>query len=180
MLVGKKVVLRPICKSDNKLFVRWMNDQEVNQFLNIALPINEIAEEKWIEKVSMQQNQVVLVIEDSNCEKIKPIGICSILDIHFVYRKADFGIVIGEKEYWEKGYGTESARLIINYAFNRLNLNRISSSIIDINLRSLTLHKKLGFKEEGRKRESFFKNGRYCDQIILGILRREWEEMSKK
>jgi len=180
MLQGKRVLLRPIKKSDIPNFVKWMNDQEVNQFTQRDFPLTEMAEEKWFEKAANQADGAILVIEAIDGEDPKPIGNCGFSSIHVIYRKSTFGICIGEKDYWEKGYGTEAGRLLINYVFSRLNLNRISSSVLDINPRSLALHKKLGFKAEGRRRQAFFKNGKYCDEIIFGILRKEWEEMKKK
>ncbi len=54
MLQGKKVLLRPIKRSDIPNFVQWMNDQEVNQFTNRDMPLTEMAEEKWFEKVATQ------------------------------------------------------------------------------------------------------------------------------
>ncbi|MFH1175252.1 MAG: GNAT family protein [bacterium] len=179
MLKGEKVLLRPIKKSDIYNLATWVNDQEVNQFTSHDLPMAEVMEEQWFEKKVARTDSVILVVEAIDCEEPKPIGSCGIHGIHMIYRNAGFGIMIGEKDYWEKGYGSEAAQLIINFAFYRLNLNRISSAVLDFNPRSLALHKKLGFKEEGRKRESFYKNGRYCDEIIFGLLRKEWEEMKK-
>lgn len=177
MLFGEKVILRPVKKSDIQNFVKWMNDQEVNQYTCHDLPVTEISEENWVNNASTKTDSAILVIE--TITNSKPIGNCGIHGIHLIYRKATFGIIIGDKDYWSKGYGSEAGKLLVDYAFYRLNLNRISSSVLDLNPRSLALHKKLGFKEEGRRRQAYYKNGNYCDEIILGILRREWEEMKK-
>jgi len=93
-------------------------------------------------------------------------------------RDAMFGIAIGEKDYWSKGYGTEATRLLVNYGFQQLNLHRISSGAPAYNERSLRLHRRVGFHEEGRVRQAMFKNGQYRDRVEFGILREEWRGLS--
>jgi RimJ/RimL family protein N-acetyltransferase len=83
-------------------------------------------------------------------------------------------MAIGEKDYWSKGIGTEAARLIIGYGFEQLNLHRVNSTVLAFNERSIRLHRKLGFREEGRQREALFKNGTFHDLVGYGILRAEW------
>ncbi|MFH1575749.1 MAG: GNAT family protein [Candidatus Nealsonbacteria bacterium] len=179
MLKGKKVLLRPVRKSDVSLFLKWFNDQEVTQYLLMYLPITEIDEEKWIEKLSTERAgaDVIFVIEaiTGADKETVPIGTCGLQNIRPKDRDADLGIAIGEKDYWEKGYGTETMALLIKYGFEQLNLHRISSRAIEFNERSRNLHKKLGFRQEGRFRKAMFRNNRYWDHILFGLLRKEWK-----
>lgn len=176
MLKGKKVILRPVKKSDIPLFLQWLNDPEVVQYLARYLPLTEVEEKEWIERVSREQvnGQVIFVIEDKTKKPTKPIGNCGLRNINWKDRVAEFGIVIGEKDYWSKGFGTETAKLLIDYGFNQLNLRRISSTAYEFNKRSIGLHKKLGFKEEGRRRKARFKNGKFWDEVVFGLLKKEW------
>ncbi len=89
---------------------------------------------------------------------------------------ATLGIAIGEKDYWDIGYGSEAARLIIEYGFNTLNLNRIESSALAYNKRSICMHKKIGFKSEGIQYQKMFKGGSYQDIMLFGILREDWHQ----
>jgi RimJ/RimL family protein N-acetyltransferase len=180
MLKGEKVVLRPVRRSDIEYFLRWFNDQEVTRYLKMYLPMTEMAEEKFIEELGTTGTvtRVILVIETSDGKNNKPIGNIALGNIHHKDHHAVFGIAIGEKDYWSKGYGTEAARLIIRYGFEQLNLHRINSSAISFNERSIKLHKRVGFTEEGRQREAYFKNGRYHDHVIFGLLRKEWEQLN--
>lgn len=173
---GKKVLLRPVKKSDIPFFLKWFNDPEVIQYLTLYLPMTEISEEKWIEELSTKKDQIIFVIEalDENIDR-KPIGNCGLDEINHKDQNASFGIVIGEKNYWSNGYGTEAAALLINYGFEQLNLHRISSSVYEFNERSIKMHQKLGFKKEGCCRKEIYKNGKYWDKIIFGLLREEWE-----
>ena len=176
MLKGDKVVLRPVRRSDIEYFLKWFNDPEVTQYLGMYLPMTEMAEEKFIEELGSTgtTTRVIFVIEATDGNNNKPIGNVGLSNIHPKDHHAVFGIAIGEKEYWSKGYGTEAANLIIRYGFEQLNLHRIDSFAISFNERSLKLHLRLGFKEEGRQREAVFKNGGYHDHVMFGLLRKEW------
>ena len=176
MLKGKKVILRPMRRSDLPHFLKWFNDPTVTQYLAMYLPMTEMAEEKYIEEVGTTRASVnaSFVIEAIEGEATKAIGTIGLHNINVKDHNATFGIAIGDKDYWSKGYGTEAAGLIIGYGFEQLNLHRINSSVIAFNERSARMHRKLGFVEEGRQREGIFKNGRYHDHIGFGLLRSEW------
>jgi RimJ/RimL family protein N-acetyltransferase len=176
MLKGKSVLLRPVKRSDISYFLKWFDDPEVTLYLGLYLPTTEMAEEKYIEELgtTRAKSDAVLVIEAIEGDSTRPIGNCGLHEICPKDHNANFGIVIGEKDYWGKGYGTEAARLAINYGFHELNLHRISSSAFAFNERSIEFHRKVGFREEGRLRQADFKNGQYHDRVIFGILREEW------
>ena len=183
MLKGKKVLLRPVRRSDIQYFLKWFNDHDVIQYLSFYLPMTEMAEEKWIEDLGTNRTKAAFVVEAIEGEsgkpfdfaQGKPIGSIGLDNISLKDHNATFGIAIGDKDYWSKGFGTEAARLIINYGFEQLNLHRINSSVIGFNERSYRLHKRLGFTEEGRQREAIFKNGKFYDHVVLGILKEEWK-----
>lgn len=177
MLKGKSVLLRPIKRSDISYFLNWFNDPEVVQYLDMYLPMTEMSEEKFIEELGTARagSDVILVIEAIGAESTKPIGNCGLHQINTKDRDAVFGIIIGEKDHRSKGYGVEAGRLMIHYGFQQLNLHRISSAAVAFNERSIKLHKKLGFVEEGRLRQAMFKNGRYYDRLEFGLLIEEWK-----
>ena len=176
MLKGKLVVLRPVQRSDITYFLLWFNDPEVTQYLGMYLPMTEMAEQKFIEDLGTSRalTDAIFVIEAIDGEKSKPIGSLGINGINSKDHNATFGIALGDKQYWSKGYGTEAAGLIIRYGFEQLNLHRISSSAWSFNERSIKMHRKAGFKEEGRRREAVYKNGVYHDEVLFGLLRQEW------
>lgn len=181
MLSGKKVLLRPIKRSDISHFLKWFNDPEVTQYLTIYLPLTEMEEEKWLEDIATKRakTDVILVIEAIDGKSSKPIGSCGLHRINPKDQTAVLGIAIGEKKYWGKGYGTEAIRLILDYGFKTLNLHRVSSSAFDFNERSIRMHRKIGFKEEGRLRKARFINGQFWDEILFGLLREDWKRKEK-
>ena len=181
MLKGNRVILRPMRRSDINYFLKWFTDPEVTQYLAaIYLPMTEMADEKFIEELgtSRSQTQVIFVIEATEGESNIPIGNTTLSAINPKDHLATFGIAIGEKAYWSKGYGTEAARLLVNYGFEQLNLHRISSGAVAFNERSIRMHLSVGFREEGRERELLFKNGKFHDYVIFGLLRAEWKSVA--
>jgi RimJ/RimL family protein N-acetyltransferase len=172
-LRGKRLYLRPPCAKDIPSFLRWMNDQEVTQYLSAFLPVMEADEAEWIERIRKnKEKEVVLVIVD--IETGKPIGSMGIHGISWKDRRATTGAVIGEKSYWGKGYGTEAKMLLLNYAFNTLNLRKICSRVFGFNGRSRAYSEKCGYKIEGTLRDHHFKRGAYCDEIHLAVFREDW------
>lgn len=181
MLKGKKVLLRPIKRSDISFFLKWFNDPEIIQYLTRYLPMTEMAEEKWIEELATKpQSEVVFIIEVIEDGSNKPIGNCGLHRIHPKDHTAEIGIVIGEKDYWGKGYGTEATQLLIEYGFKQLNLHRVSSWVIEFNKRSIKLCEKLGFQKEGVLRKAIFKNGQFWDKILFGLLKEEWQKRNQQ
>jgi RimJ/RimL family protein N-acetyltransferase len=182
MLRKENVVLRAIRKSDLENFLRWYNDPDILENITLYLPMNEIAEAQWIEDVCTKRSStdIVFVIEVEKDEKVIPIGNCGLHRINLINRDAEAGMVIGEKNFQNSGYGTIAGQLLLGYAFNILNLHRISAGAFGFNERSIAVQKKNGAIEEGRIREAIYKNGRYWDKILLGILRSDWEKLNKK
>ncbi len=180
MLKGRKVVLRPVKRADIPNFLVWFNDMEVIQYMGHYRPVTEMEEEKWVERLVGDVSRVNFVIEVLDSQTNKAVGSIGFENIEPKDRQAVFGIVIGDKELWNKGYGTEAARLMIKYGFEQLNLNRISSNVYDFNLRSQKMHLKVGFKEEGRRRSARFVNGQYRDVLEYGILKEEWTRISQE
>jgi RimJ/RimL family protein N-acetyltransferase len=176
VLKGKSVLLRPVKRSDISYFLEWFNDPEVIQYIGLYLPMTEMAEEKFIEELgsTRARSDALFVIEVIEGKSTKPVGNCGLHQINAKDHNALFGITIGEKDYWGKGYGTESTQLLIDYGFQQLNLHRIWSYAFAFNERSIRLHKKVGFRDEGRLRQATFKNGQYYDLVQFGMLREEW------
>jgi len=174
-LEGKKVSLRPLLESDADFFEEHLNDQDILQYLSLYRPVSLAKELEWIRELSKKETDIVLAIQSLKKDCSGIIGSIGLHNINLKDRYATFGIVIANKFFHEQGLGTEAARLMIGYGFNQLNLHRINSSAIAFNTRSIKMHLRIGFLEEGRARKKFFKNGDYYDEILFGLLREEWK-----
>ena len=181
MLKGKRVKLGPIKREYIDSFLKWFNDPEITQYLVVYRPMTRMAEEEWMENLKNRENDIlfgITILNKDSTEKL--IGNCGIHRIDWKNRAAEMGIAIGEKEYQNMGYGTEAIELLLKYSFSQLNLNRIELSVYDYNVRAIKVYKKVGFLEEGRKRQFMWYNGVYHDAIIMGILADEWKEKNKE
>ncbi|MCC7430217.1 GNAT family N-acetyltransferase [bacterium] len=171
-LVGKKVYLAPFELDDAKLACKWFNDFEVTKFLQMRFPLNLFKEEELLKKITTSEKDVLLKI--CLTENDKPIGTAGLHGINTINRNAVFGISIGEKAEWNKGYGTEATELLVGYAFEKLNLNKVSLRVYAYNPRGKKTYEKVGFKLEGILRQEVFYGGTYHDEFLMGILAEEW------
>ena len=172
-LRGKRTILRPVMKTDLSSIVRWINDPEVRRFISTNFPQTEEDEEEWLRNLSKKKGKdVVLVVE--TLEGVA-IGLMGIHQIHDEDRTATTGALIGESEYWGKGLGKDAKKNLLNYAFNTLNLRKISSRVIAYNERSLRYSLSCGYKEEGRLKAQAFREGQFWDVVLLAIFREDFE-----
>jgi RimJ/RimL family protein N-acetyltransferase len=86
---------------------------------------------------------------------------------------------VGEREYWGRGYGTEAMRLVLQFAFQELNLHRVSLGVFAYNERAIRSYEKAGFRIEGRLRQGIHRVNQRWDEVVMGILRSEWETAQK-
>lgn len=170
-LEGRLVNLRPFSKEDIPLVTSWINDPEVREFILSCFPKTEKQEEEWFEKLGKDNENIVLCIET---KEGKPIGIMGLHRIDWISRLSTTGAVIGEKDYWGKGYGTDAKMTLLNYAFNTLGLRKILSNVITFNERSLKYSLRCGYKVEGTRKAQIFKKGEFWDLIELGVFREDW------
>lgn len=171
-LKSKRVVLRPIERADVPKFLVWINDPEVTQYIATLFPKMEADENEWFEGLHKRQpDDIVLgIVVDG-----KLIGNMGIHHINWINGTATTGAIIGDKEYWGKGYGSEAKMLLLHYLFHTLNLRKISSSVIAYNDRSYAYSMKCGYKEEGRRKAQLYRKGQYWDEILLAVFRKDWE-----
>ncbi len=87
---------------------------------------------------------------------------------------AEFGIVIWNKQYWDQGLGAEATQLLLKYAFEQLNLNRVGLQVFAFNDRAIAMYNKVGFQQVGKLRKSVFRDGSYHDELLMDILREDW------
>jgi ribosomal-protein-alanine N-acetyltransferase len=173
-LQGTKVYLRPLEENDAYgNYAKWFNEAEVcvGNGHHIFPYLNEHALD-YINRTRQSKNSLVLAI--ISVENDEHIGNISLQDIHTIFRSAEFGIILGEKQYWNRGVSKEAARLIIHHGFAALNLNRISCGTFENNLGMHKLAESLGFKKEGVRRSAAYKNNVYLDVVEYGLLKEEW------
>lgn len=176
LYTGEKVYLRAVERDDVVRGHKWMNDWEIRRYLmpGPAYPLSMEEEERWFQSTldSSGGKQFAIVTIDSD----EHIGNCGFHRLDWKNRKAEVGILIGEKAYWGKGYGTDAMRVLLRVAFDELGLNRVYLHVYSFNKRAIASYEKVGFRLEGTCRESLFRDGQFYDELVMGILAREYRE----
>ena len=172
---GDKVALGPLRKEHVPLYTKWMNDFEVARTLGHALaPVMLEAEEKWYEETAKGDDKNVHFAIYERATK-RAIGNSGLHKIDHRNKTAIFGILIGEKDCWNKGYGTETTRLTLDYAFTALGLHAVRLNVYSYNERGVKAYTRAGFKIVGRLREARRLGGQVHDDIVMDCLATEFE-----
>jgi RimJ/RimL family protein N-acetyltransferase len=175
MIEGKLVDLRAPEMSDLERNTRWINDREVTQFLSIRYQMSLAAEEAWMRDLvskPLSYERTFFAIETKDGVHI---GNTNLFNVRPAVRHAELGIMLGEKAYWSKGYGSDALRTLLGFAFGEMNLNRVELFVYDFNARAQAAYRKCGFIEEGRRRQALYRAGAYHDLVVMSVLRAEWE-----
>ena len=172
-LVGQKCYLSPCSIDDAEKWTEWFNDLEV------SLPLGDEAYTPFsfekcqedVRNVIQNQDHVFNIVD---VEQDALIGRCLLFNIDWVNRKAMLGIVIGEKNYWNNGYGQDAVALLLDYAFMLLNLNSVMLGVMAFNERAIRCYKNVGFQEIGRRRQARIVGNQKYDGILMDILAEEF------
>jgi len=179
ILKGKKIILKPIKVSEANNFLRWFKDPEVTRYLLIdGEGLTSEKEKKTIKNFRKKKDQSVWSIYTKDKIHIGSTGLNNIDTKK--HKKAVWGIVIGERSYWRQGIGTDVLKTVLRFCFNKLKLNRVELSVYAKNRGTYRLYLKCGFKKEGIRRQAIFKNGKYNDDIIMGILKSDYKKLKNK
>ncbi len=177
-LIGERIYLSPLNSNDAEKFTEWLNDFETTDYIGKSDSVMTVDEERKFLERELNPNARCFVIV--TLENDEAIGTVSLEKISGIHRTAALGIFIGNKDYRDKGYGTEAIKLVLDYGFNYLNLNSIRLDLMEFNERALKCYQKCGFKEYGRQRKCRFVNGKYYDIIAMDILAEEFKEIAIK
>lgn len=177
-LIGKKIYLRPVEPEDASFLAQGENHPVVREALFLALPVSMATELEKIEQFIKSKEVIVLIIVDQQTDQ--PVGQTAFFRIDFISRAAVFYLAILDPIHWSKGYGSEATQLMVNYAFETLNLNRIQLHVCAENSPAIRIYERAGFIKEGVLRQAMFRNGAYVDFWVMGILRSDWLARSQQ
>ncbi|MGE0601966.1 MAG: GNAT family N-acetyltransferase [Dehalococcoidia bacterium] len=170
-LEGELVRLRALEDSDAPVMYRWINDWETVKYLGSRYPRTLQYEREWATKGDPEFGQAQFMVE--TLAESKPIGWLGLHEAAPENRCASLGIAIGDHEFLDGGYGTDTMRTACRYGFDMMNLNRIELTVYDWNVRAMRVYEKVGFRREGVLRDGIFKAGRWNDLVFMGLLRGE-------
>ena len=160
-------------------YARWKNDPIVRKYFRNMIPITLEDQKKRFESRDQRLSDHISFDIWHKKDK-KPIGVNGLSHIKWVDGWANAFIHIGEKEYWGKDIATEATELLLEYAFNELNLNKIHGSAAIDNKGSWSVAEKLGFIFEGIERDEFFVDGKYIDSKVYGLTKKDWLDRKRE
>ncbi len=166
-LETKRLLLKPLDRSFcSKTYLKWINDENVIRYMDIVKGSSLSDLESYL--FNIEKNKIfswALILRDSK----KHIGNIKIDPISFRNGFGEYGIMIGDKNSWGRGYSKEASVEVINYCFNKLNLRKINLGVLSKNVKAIRLYDSLGFIQEGIFKQHKIFDGGYCDEIRMSI-----------
>ncbi|MGB9587389.1 MAG: GNAT family N-acetyltransferase [Armatimonadota bacterium] len=179
MIRGEKTILRAIEPSDVRQLWEWTQDEEIMRLRNFPVVPTSLAEAERDFEESLGQDPSLVRLAITTMDG-KLIGEIALRNIDYRNGNADFTIAIGDRDYWGHGYGTDAIRALMQYAFEQLNLYRITLYVHAFNHRAIRAYEHCGFRHEGCLRRAQYLDGQRSDVLIMGLLREDFEEAERQ
>lgn len=173
-IIGDRLYLRPLEPAqDNHLYSTWLNDAEIRRYFSVY-PTSDTRGKERLENLYKDTRHILfgVVLKEDN----RLIGLVGLKDINVLNQSAEFYVIIGDRNIQGRGYGTESTRLMLQYGFLELNLNRIQTQDMEDNIGGWRADEKAGFKYEGTLREVMPRFGKFHNVKVYSILKSEYLE----
>ncbi|BCL81856.1 N-acetyltransferase [Ktedonobacteria bacterium brp13] len=173
-IIGERLYLRPLEPAqDNHLYSTWLNDAEIRRYFSVY-PTSDTRGKERLENLYKDTRHILfgVVLKEDN----RLIGLVGLKDINVLNQSAEFYVIIGDRNIQGRGYGTESTRLMLQYGFLELNLNRIQTQDMEDNIGGWRADEKAGFKYEGTLREVMPRFGKFHNVKVYSILKSEYLE----
>lgn len=170
MLTGKHVGLRAVEPTDLAQLMDWRNKPELRQFFREYRELNSENQKKWFEQTVLGDRSVLMfsIIE---LKTGRLLGACGLCYINWVYRNADFSVYIGaDGIYLDDVLAIDTAHVLIDYAFNQINLHRVWAEVYDFDKKKNTFFKSLGFQLDGVFRETYWLGGKWHNSNYWSLL----------
>ena len=166
ILRGEKVILKLSTLKHVPLYWKWIRDKEVTRYLTGAqFPKTYRAEIRWFRQTKRKKDEKLFIILDAATKK--PIGNLGIHQISIFNKKAGIGLMIGEKDFWNKGYGTDALKTALRYCFKKLKLNKVTLTVDVQNKRGIRCYEKCGFVTIGFLKDDAIRSGIMKDSYLM-------------
>jgi len=166
-LETKRLSLIPLEEEHTELIIKWRNDKDILFNFFSYMPLTRAEHLHWLN--SKPHDRIDLMIQIKKTSDF--IGVVNLSNIDHRNQHCEYGILIGEKSFWGKGYAREATECILDYAFDVLNMRKVYLYVQKENERAIKLYTSIGFEVEGDFREEFFKNGRFVNILKMAKFR---------
>ncbi|HKD21532.1 MAG TPA: GNAT family protein [Rhizomicrobium sp.] len=167
-LRNETVTIGPLLPEDTGSLFLWLNDVDAARLDLAYRPTDWLAFKAWLDDLPRTQTQLVFAVRKVFEPQI--VGFVVFKNIQLVHRSAEMGVRIGAEAERGKGYGTKALMLAANYAWNHLNLHRLSLTVFAHNARAIAAYRTAGFREEGRLQDAAFIDGEWVDVIPMALV----------
>ena len=174
ILRGELIYLRPSERSDLPLFVRWFTDRRTTRTLIFAAPIGMSLEERWFDQMVEHHGKDRWFFVICRLEDDRPVGSIDLHEVDLRNGGASLGIAIGDPLDTAKGYGSDALRVLVEFGFDQLRLERIELDVFDFNDGARRVYDRVGFRHEGTLRHALYSDGAFHDVHRMAILRDEF------
>jgi RimJ/RimL family protein N-acetyltransferase len=177
-LRGEKLYLRHLEEGDlTEDYLGWLHDPDVTCYLETGrFPTTLEGLHAYLARFAHGDDLAFAIVDAATDLHV---GNVTLNHVSWIHRTADTGLMIGRKEFWGRGYAFEAWSLLIEHAFERLNLRKIIAGVIADNIASHRVLQRLGFRQEGLLRAALFADGAYRDSLVLGMFREEFYKWAK-
>lgn len=172
-LSGTKIGLRGLSRADLEYYRSWIENADATYFMETGWrPVSDNELDEIYRSSTEPTDATVFAITPHG--QSTPLGVCGLYLIQWICRRAEFRILIGDNSGRGKGYGTEAACLVVDYGFDKLNLETIYLGVNTENIGAIKSYENTGFQREGVRRRLVYRNCRYYDVLMMSIIREEW------
>lgn len=172
LLMGEKVYLRRMTEEDLQHVLRWFSDPELCGLIGSSGIETREAVEAWFARASADPARRWYVIVTSEDDRV--IGEAGLLRLDETWRTTDMSIIIGERDAWRQGYGTEVGEILLDFAFDYCAMHRVAVGVVGFHEPALRFWERLGFRREGVQRDGYFHGGGFHDFVMMSVLEDEW------
>lgn len=170
MIIGNQIRLVSMDSKYCNKVLEWVNDPEIKKMIGTVYPISDTEHLEWFERKQKEKINKVFIIIDLDTDI--PIGLTGFNNFNFKDRNTEVFIYIGEQKHLGQGKGTESMKILIDFAFQELNLHKVYLKVFEYNEIAIKSYEKLGFIKEGILIDNVFTRGKYVNTIIMGKINR--------
>jgi RimJ/RimL family protein N-acetyltransferase len=177
---GDLVRLTALEPEDVPTLIRWHQNAAFLRLFDSrpAYPKTEAELKEWLEELRKDENTFAFAVRPREGEELA--GYLEVDGVDWQHGACGMGLGFGDRADWGQGYGYEATELGLRYAFDELNMHRVTITVFGYNERSIALAEKAGFQQEGVFRERLQRDGKRYDMLLYGLLRYEWEAQRQR
>lgn len=166
---GSEVFLSPVNPQDVEIYTKWLNQPEIVRLVGTQGIISLPSEKDFLEKMAREDHNFAIVRQSDE----RLLGNCSLMDVNQRHRTATAGLFLGDPETMSRGYGSQALALLLQYAFDEVNLHNVMLNVYEYNPRAIRAYEKVGFQLIGRRRQCRYDRGEVYDVVKMDILPQE-------